>query len=63
MLCMDDSGKRHLGQSAGSAFESFPTIYAFRQTDRRAAPRAVQIGFTTIAGALWGTTGHQPLAA
>jgi hypothetical protein len=60
---MDDSGKQHLGERAGSAFESFPTFFAFRLTDRRAAPRAASIGFTTIAGALWGTTGLTPFAA
>lgn len=60
---MYDSGKQHLGESAGSAFESFLTSYAFRLTDRRAASKAASLGFTTIAGALWGTTGLQPFAA
>jgi hypothetical protein len=60
---MDDSGKQHLGERAGSAFESFPTFYAFRLTDRRAAPCAASFGFTTIAGAFWGTIGLQPFAA
>jgi hypothetical protein len=60
---MDDSGKRNLGDCGASAFESFPTFFAIRLTDRCAAPQAAAISFTTIAEALWGTTGLQPFAA